>query len=171
MWELDHKEGWAPKNWYLLTVVLEKTLESSLDSKEIKPINPKGNLPWMFIGRKATPNLDSVLKNRDIILTTSQWSKLHFYKVMYECDLDHKEGWAPKNWYFWIVVLEKTLESTLDCDEIKWVNSRGNQLLMFLERLMLKQKLHYFGHLTQCIGKGPDAGKYWKQKEKDAAED
>ena len=126
----------------------------------------------LLIGRKATPNLDSVLKNRDIILTTSQWSKLHFYKVMYECDLDHKEGWAPKNWYFWIVVLEKTLESTLDCDEIKWVNSRGNQLLMFLERLMLKQKLHYFGHLMRrCIGKGPDAGKYWKQKEKDAAED
>ena len=68
---------------------------------------------------------------------------------MYECELDHKEGWAPKNWYFWIVVLEKTLESTLDCDEIKWVSSRGNQLLMFLEGLMLKQKLQYFGHLIR----------------------
>ena len=49
MWELDHKEGWAPKNWCFWTVVLEKTLESSLDSKEIKPVNPKGNQPWISI--------------------------------------------------------------------------------------------------------------------------
>ena len=50
MWELDHKEGWALKNW-CFQIVLEKTLESPLDSKEIKPVNPKGNQPWMFIGR------------------------------------------------------------------------------------------------------------------------
>ena len=51
MWELDHKEGWGPKNWCFQIVVLEKTLESLLDSKEIKPINPKGNQPWTLIGR------------------------------------------------------------------------------------------------------------------------
>ena len=51
MWELDHKESWAPKNLCLWTVVLEKTLESLLDCKEIKPVNPKGNQPWIFIGR------------------------------------------------------------------------------------------------------------------------
>ena len=51
MWELDHKEGWGPKNWCYRTVVLEKTLESPLDSKEIKPVNPKGNQSWIFIGR------------------------------------------------------------------------------------------------------------------------
>ena len=51
MWELDHKEGWSPKNWYFWTVVLEKTLESPLDCKEIKPVNPKGNQSWIFIGR------------------------------------------------------------------------------------------------------------------------
>ena len=50
MWELDHKEGWAPKNWCFQTVVLEKTLESLLDRK-IKPVNPKGNQPWLFVGR------------------------------------------------------------------------------------------------------------------------
>ena len=49
MWELAHKEDWVPKNWCF--VVLEKTLESSLDSKEIKPVNSKGNQPWIFIGR------------------------------------------------------------------------------------------------------------------------
>ena len=51
MWELDHKEGWMPKNGFFQTVVLEKTLESPLDCKEIKPVNPKGNHPWIFIGR------------------------------------------------------------------------------------------------------------------------
>ena len=51
MWELDHKEHWAPKNWCFQTVVLEKTLGSSSDSKEIQPVNPKGNQPWLFIRR------------------------------------------------------------------------------------------------------------------------
>ena len=51
MWEWDHKEGWVPKNWCFWTVVLELTLESPLDSKEIKPVNPKGNQPWTFIGK------------------------------------------------------------------------------------------------------------------------
>ena len=49
--ELDHKEGWVPRNWRFWTVMLEKTLESPLDCKEIKPVNPKGNQPWIFIGR------------------------------------------------------------------------------------------------------------------------
>ena len=51
MWEMDHKEGWAPKHWCFWTVVLEKTLESPLDCKEIKPVSPKWNQPWIFIWR------------------------------------------------------------------------------------------------------------------------
>ena len=51
MWELDYKEIWVPKNWCFWTVVLEKTLESLLDLKEIKLVNPKGNQSWIFIGR------------------------------------------------------------------------------------------------------------------------
>ena len=51
MWELDYKESWAPKNWCFWTVVLENTLESPLDCEEIKPVNPKGNQSWIFIGR------------------------------------------------------------------------------------------------------------------------
>ena len=50
-WELDHNESWVPKIWCVRIVVLEKTLESPLDIKEIKPVNPKGNQPWIFIGR------------------------------------------------------------------------------------------------------------------------
>ena len=51
MWELDHKESWALKNWCFWTVVLEKTLKSPLDCKEIKPVNPQGNQSWIFTGR------------------------------------------------------------------------------------------------------------------------
>ena len=51
MCKLDHNEGWVPKNWCFQTVVLEETLESPLDNKEIKPVSPKGNQPWIFIGR------------------------------------------------------------------------------------------------------------------------
>ena len=51
MWKLDHKEGWVLKNWYFWTVVLEKTLENPLDCTEIKPVDPKGNQSWIFIGR------------------------------------------------------------------------------------------------------------------------
>ena len=51
MWELDYKETWAPKNWCVWTVVLEKTLESPSDCKEIKPVHPKGDQSWVFIGR------------------------------------------------------------------------------------------------------------------------
>ena len=51
MWELDQKESWVLKSWCFQIVVLEKTLESPLDCKEIKPVNPKGNQPWIFIGR------------------------------------------------------------------------------------------------------------------------
>ena len=54
MWELDHKEGWALKNWCFQSVVLEKTLESPVDSKEIQPVHPKGNQPWIFIGKTDT---------------------------------------------------------------------------------------------------------------------
>ena len=48
MWELDHQEGWAPKNWCFSIVLLEKTFERNLDSKEIKSVNSKGNQPWIF---------------------------------------------------------------------------------------------------------------------------
>ena len=72
MWELDHKEGWALKNGCFWTVVLEKTLESPLDSKEIQPVNPKGTQHWIFIGRTDTkpailwpPDVKSQLTGKD----------------------------------------------------------------------------------------------------------
>ena len=64
-------------------------------------------------------------------------------------ELDHKEGWALKNWCFWTVMLENTLESPLGSKEIKSVNLKGNQPWIFIEGQMLKLKLQYFGHLMQ----------------------
>ena len=81
MWDLDHKEGWVPKNWCLWTVVLEKTLEGPLDCMEIKPVNPKRNQPWIFIGKTGTeaeasklwpPDAKSWLNGKD---ADADWSK------------------------------------------------------------------------------------------------
>ena len=63
-------------------------------------------------------------------------------------ELDHKEGWALKNWCFWMVVIEKTLESPLDCKETKPVNPKGNQPWMLTERTVAELKLQYFGHIV-----------------------
>ena len=66
IWELDHKEGWVLKNWCFWIVVLEKTLESSLNSKEIKPVNPKGNQYWIFTGRTNAEGEAPILWPRDV---------------------------------------------------------------------------------------------------------
>ena len=82
-------------------------------------------------------NLDSIFKSRDITLP----AKVHLFKAMgFFCghvwvwELDCEESWAPKNWCFWTMVLEKTLESPLDCKEIQPVNSKGDQPWMFFGR-------------------------------------
>ena len=95
-------------------------------------------------------NLDRVLKSSDINLLTkiSVIKAMLFPVVMYGCELDHKEGWAPKNWCFSTVVLEKALESPLDSREIQ-VNPKGNQPWIFIEGLMLKLTLQYFGQLSE----------------------
>ena len=64
-------------------------------------------------------------------------------------ELDYKESWVPNNWYFWTVVLEKTLESPLECKEIQPVHPKGNESWIFIGKLMLKLKLQYFGHLMR----------------------
>ena len=65
MWELDHKEGWAPKNWCFWIVVLEKILESPLDCKEIQPVHPEGDQSWIFIGRTGADAEASILWSPD----------------------------------------------------------------------------------------------------------
>ena len=65
IWELDYNESWAPKNWCFWTVVLEKTLENPLDSKEIQPVHPKRNQTWLFIGRTDAEAETPILGPRD----------------------------------------------------------------------------------------------------------
>ena len=66
MWELDYKESWAPKNWCFWTVVLEKTLESPLDCKEIQPVHPKGDQSWVFTGRTDAETEALILWSADV---------------------------------------------------------------------------------------------------------
>ena len=80
-------------------------------------------------------------------LLSQSYGVSHSHVWMWE--LDYKKGWAPKNRCFWTVVLEKTLESPLDCKEIQPVNPKGNQSRIFIGRQVLELKLQYFGHLMQ----------------------
>ena len=120
-------------------------------------------------------NLDSILKSRDITLPT----KINLAKAMvfssghvWMWELDHKESWAPKNWCFWTVVLEKILESPLDCKEIKPVNPKENQSWIFIGGTDAELKLQWPPDVKNwLIGKDPDAGKDWRQEEKGTTED
>ena len=80
IWELDYKESWAPKNWCFWTVVLQKTLESPLDCKEIQPVHPKGNQCWIFIGRTdveaETPILWLLMRRADSFEKTLMLGKI-----------------------------------------------------------------------------------------------
>ena len=89
-------------------------------------------------------------------------------------ELDYKESWAPKNWSFWTVVLEKTLESPLDCKEIKSVSSKGNQSWIFIGRTDAEAETPILwppDAKNWLIWKEPDAGKDLRQEEKGATED
>ena len=89
-------------------------------------------------------------------------------------ELDHKESWALKNWCFWTVVLEKTLESLLDCKEIQPVHSKGDQSCVFIVRTDAKAETPILWPpdvKNWLIGKDPDAGKDWRQEEKGMTKD
>ena len=89
-------------------------------------------------------------------------------------ELDHKENWVPKNWCFWIVVLEKTPKSPLDSKEIKLVNPKGTQPWIFTVRTDAEAEAPILWPpdvKNRLIGKGSDAGKDWRQKENRVTED
>ena len=130
----------------------------------------------LLLRRKAVKNLNSVLKSKDITSPTN----VHIVKVMifpvvmygWFTELIHKEGWAPKNRCFWIVVLEKTLESPLDSKEIKLVKCKGNQSWILTGRSNAEAPLLWPPDVNSwLIGKDTKAGKVWRQKEKKEAED
>ena len=97
MWELNYKESWAPKNWCFWTVVLEKTLESPLDRKEIQPVHPKGNQSWIFIGRIEAPKLWPPDAKNWLTRKDWCWERL---KAGGEGDDRGRDGWmaSPTRW-------------------------------------------------------------------------
>ena len=130
----------------------------------------------LLLGRKVMTNLDSILKSRDTTLPT----KVCLVKAVFShghvwmWEFDYKESWAPKNWCFWNVVLEKTLESLLDCKEIQPVHPKGDQSWVFTGRTDAEAEIPILwppDGKSWLIWKEPDAGKDWGQEEKGTTED
>ena len=130
----------------------------------------------LLLGRKSMTNLESILNSRDITLPTKVClvKAMVFPVVVYGCELYQKESWAPKNWCFWTVVLEKTLESSLDSEEIQPVHPKWNQSWVFIGKTDAEAEtpiLWLPDAKNWLIGKDPDAGKDWRWEEKGSTED
>ena len=131
----------------------------------------------LLLGRKVMTNLDSIFKSRDITFPT----KVHLVKAMvfssghvWMWELDCEESWALQNWCFWTVVLEKTLESPLDCNEIQPVHPKGDQSWVFIGRTDVETETPVLwppNAKNWLIWRDPDAGKDWGQEDKGATED
>ena len=112
----------------------------------------------LLLGRKVMTNLDSILKSRDITLPTNvrlvKPLVFLYGSHVWMWELDYKESWTPKNWCFWTVALEKTLESPLDCKEIQPVHPKGNQSWIFIGRTDAEAETPVIWSLkTRMLGK------------------
>ena len=119
----------------------------------------------LLLGRKVMTNLANILKSRDITLPT----KVHLVKAMVFPELYYKESWVPKNWCFWTVVLEKTLESPLNCKVIQPVHPKGNQSWIFIGRIDDDAETSILWRpdaKNWLFWKDPDAGKDWRWEER-----
>ena len=131
----------------------------------------------LLLWRKIMTNLGSVLKSRDIIFVDKGLSSQSYgfsSSHVWMWELVHKEGWAPKNWCFRTVVLEKTLESPFSCKEITAVHPKGNQSWTFIGRTDADAETPILWPPdvnSPLIWKDPDAGKDWRQEEKGTTED
>ena len=148
--------GKQRKQWQTLFLGAPKITADGNCSHEIKR--------HLFLGRKTMTNLDSILKSRDITLLTKVClvKAMVFPIVMYGC-----ESWVLKNWCFWTVVLEKTLESPLNSKEIQPVNAKGNQSWIFIGRTDGEAETPILWPSDvkgRLIGKDPDAGQDWRQE-------
>ena len=130
----------------------------------------------LLLARKTMTNLANTLKNQRHYfaykgLSTQSYGFSSGHVWMWE--LDYKGSWAPKNWCFWSVVLEKTLESPLDCKEFKPINPKGNQSWIFTGRTDAEVKAPMLWPpdvKSQLVGKDPDIGKDWRWEEKGMTE-
>ena len=128
-----------------------------------------------LLGRKVMTNLDSILKSRDYFVSKGLSSHGYGFSSghVWMWELDCEESWVPKNWCFWTVVLEKALESPLDCKEIQPVHHKGDQSWMFIGRTDVEAETPILwppDEKSCLIWKDPDVGKDWGQ-EKGMTED
>ena len=125
----------------------------------------------MLLGRKVTTNLDSILKIRDITLSTKV-RLVSLWIFQGSCMDVRVKSWVPKNWCFWTVVLEKTLESPLDCKESTPVSPKGKQSWIFTGRTDAEAPVLWPPDMkNRLIGKDPEAGKDWRQEKKGTTQD
>ena len=131
-------------------------------------------LRHLLIGRKVMTNWDSILKSYFANKDPSSQGYDFSSSYVWMWELDYKENWMSKNWRFWTVVLEKTLESPLDCKEIQPVHPKGDQFWTFIGRTDVEAETLIFWRpdaKSWLIWKDPDAGKEWGQEEKETIED
>ena len=126
----------------------------------------------LLLGRKVMTNLDSILKSRHYFANKGPSSQGYGFSSghVQMWELDYKESWGPKNWYFWTVELEKALESPLDCKEIQPTHPKGDQSWVFIGRSDVEAEtpILWPPHVKSwLIWKDPDAGKDWGQEEKE----
>ena len=129
----------------------------------------------LLLGRKVVTNLDSILKQRHYFAKKGPSSQSYGFSSshVWMWDLDHKESQVLKNWCFWTVVLEKTLESSLDCKEIQIVHRKGNQLWIFIDSTDAEAETLILwppNVKNWPIWRYPDAVKDWRQEEKGMTE-
>ena len=131
-----------------------------------------------LLGREAMATLGSLDIKKQKHYVANRGPSSQSYGFSSSCgwmwELDYKESWALKNWCFWTMVLEKILESPLDCKDIQPVNPKGNQFWIFIGRTDVEAETPIFwppDEKNWLIGKDPDAGKSWRQKEKGMTDD
>ena len=157
------------KQWLILLLGATKSLQMVTAAMKLRRL---------LLRRKVmTTNLDSALKSGDITLP----AKVRLVKAMvfssshvWLWEVEDKESWEPKNWCFWTVVLEETLESPLDCKEIQPVHPRGDQSWVFIGRTDAETETPILWPPdvnSWLIWKDPDAGKDWRREEKEMTED
>ena len=152
-----HSAFWAPKSLQMVTTTMKLKDACSLEEKYDQP-------------------REHIKKQRHYFANKSPYSQSFGFSNshVWMWDLDYKENWAPKSWWFWTVVLKKILESPLDCKEIQPVHPKGNQSWIFIRRTDAEAEtpIHWPPDVKNWLfWKDSDAGKDWRQAKKGTTED